>query len=855
LNYFAFWYIVNAFLIKIHKITFFFERSHAMKAFKKMALILFLFFVPLLLQAEFEVKVIKSAEDLPEPFCGIWQKGDYFISDGIHLILVGGTPRPLKNILNQPAANAMGSILSFIPAGKNINSDLNIGSPVLRRNKKTEYLVYSSVKEAKENTPAGSFAFECLAFYEGQDKAKAQVKTTYQFFPGQGKIDVTSILINTGTIEFKDLSFSLYASANHSYSFNPYDKKKHPELNFRAYQKKGHYVGWANLNPVEESEENPLPGKLAPGEVYKLHYILFVNTKSSDLLEQIYQTLNKKPLKATIYFKDFKGKLMEVVVKDLFSSSIFFRSFLEEPLSLEVPLLEGIYSVTANFFPAVQKEYLAVAEGEENTCILQDLPQGAVKAKIQNSLGEFVPGKVTFIGLDPTKTPYFEPDNPVETGKHWETFKNSCYPPKEGLEVKLPVGTYLGYASHGPEYALDKKVIEVLKDETQELIFKIDKVVETPGLISLDPHMHTQNSDGNVAIPERIKSIVAEGVDVVFATDHNYISDYYPTLKKIGLNGYLSVLTADEFTHIDDLIHMNTYPLQYNPQEENNGAIYPIPQEITLFFDAARKKIPEGILQLNHPRSGDLGYFNNFNLDKDSASSASQGFNLSFDVIEAMNGPNFYPSNGETVEDWFHLLNRGYFFPVVGSSDSHSADREEPGYSRTYIFYKGEKSDRLNWPVFLEAIRKGHSFVTNSPLVEFKVNDKYSSGDSFSEKDGKVTISLKVWSAPWVDVGEVRVIVNGERKIIFPVKSAEKTIQKFKEQLSLNLEKDSYILVEVLGKKSLYPVLQQHSWTGLAADAAIPYAITNPVFVDVDGNGKFDPPLPEKIKIETGASN
>jgi len=54
--------------------------------------------------------------------------------------------------------------------------------------------------------------------------------------------------------------------------------------------------------------------------------------------------------------------------------------------------------------------------------------------------------------------------------------------------------------------------------------------------------------------------------------------------------------------------------------------------------------------------------------------------------------------------------------------------------------------------------------------------------------------------------------------------------------------------VEVLGKESLYPVLQRRSWSGYSANATLPYALTNPVFVDVDGNGKFDPPLPEKIK-------
>jgi hypothetical protein len=118
--------------------------------------------------------------------------------------------------------------------------------------------------------------------------------------------------------------------------------------------------------------------------------------------------------------------------------------------------------------------------------------------KIVNSKGEFVPGKVTFIGLSPTKTPYFKPENPVKSGRGWESFKNSCFPQEEGKEVILPVGTYLVTASRGPEYSIDKRAAEILKNELQELTFLIDRVVETPNLISIDPHMHTNKSDGSV---------------------------------------------------------------------------------------------------------------------------------------------------------------------------------------------------------------------------------------------------------------------------------------------------------------------------------------------------------------------
>jgi len=411
-------------------------------------------------------------------------------------------------------------------------------------------------------------------------------------------------------------------------------------------------------------------------------------------------------------------------------------------------------------------------------------------------------------------------------------------------------GTYLIYASRGPEYSLNQKVVEILKDQSQELIFRIDRVVDTPNLISVDPHMHTQKSDGRMSVPERIKSVVAEGVDVAVATDHNYITDYYPVLQKLGLNKYLAVIPGNEVTTYG-VLHYNTYPLKHRPGEENNGAIYPTAEEASPLFERSRKKDPEAILQVNHPRLGTMGYFNNYQLDLESAAFARENFDTSFDVLEIMNGPKFYSANFLAIEDWLHLLNRGYYFPLIGSSDSHGIDKQEPGYSRTYCIYEGKEGDNLNWKALALSIKKGRSFTSNGPIVEFKVNDKYTSGDSFTSMNGKVDIWIKVQSTPWIVVDEVRLIVNGERKVIFPIKIKKEVIQKFTEQISLKLKKDSYIAVEVLGKKSLYPVLQRPSRKGFLKDAILPYALTNPVFVDVDCNGKFDPPLPKKNKVNS----
>ena len=819
-----------------------------MRTLRISALFLLLLVFPLLLQGgEFQVKVIADEGDLPEKFCSVWKKGDVLVSDGKYLVLIGGTSRILQTVLNYPAADAKGNIIGFAPEGKNLVSDMLVGSPYLRIDDKRKYISYTSVKPNQKENADGNLVVQALAFFDGERGEKAEIITEYWILSQSGKIDLKSRIKNTGKIPIKDLEYSLYFRAMHEYSFSPFHRAEHPDLNFRVYPKKGHFLGWLNLNPLPEDEE-PLPGTLEPGESFGVHYMLLIDTESNELLQNIYQILGVTPEKATIYFEHQEGALTEVIVRDALSRSVLYRSFLEKPIVLELLLPKGFYSVTAHFFPAVVEELLLVDPDKEKNCILQDPPKGIVKVKIKNSSGEHVPGKVTFIGLDPTKSPYFEPENPIETGKRWERFKNSCYPEEDGLEVRLPVGAYLSYASRGPEYTMDTKIVEIFQDVREEKTFHIDKVVQTEHLISVDPHMHTLYSDGRVDIAERIKSVVAEGVDVAIATDHNFINDYQPTLAKLGLDESLATLVGNEVT-TGGVIHYNSYPLLLRKDEERNGAIYPHREEASPLFQDSRKKDPQALIQVNHPRSGDIGYFNNYDLDPETASSARKNFDLSFDVLEVMNGPYPYDSNEQSIADWLNLLNKGYYFPIVGSSDAHTIDRGEPGYSRTYVFYSGEKGDHLDISSLIQAIKKGHTFASNGPVVDFKINTTHVPGDSFTVKNGKVDIWLKVESAPWVSVDEVRLIVNGKRKIIFPVEVSKDSVLKVFEQISLLLEKDSYLVAEVLGKKSLFPVHQARARHGLRENATLSYALTNPIFIDVDGNGKFDPPLPQHIQL------
>jgi hypothetical protein len=832
--------------------------------------------VPLLLMgAEFEVKVIKNAADLPETFNTLWKEGDVLVSDGKNLVLFGGTERVLRSYYQYPIEHTLGSVLGYAPKGKGLMSDMVIGAPYIRIKNKCRYLNYSSFSPIPHKNEDGSLLFHAVAHYKGEKGETAEVKTLYHLNPDSGQIDITSTVKNTGTVKLEDFHYSLYCNSGQVYSFSPYKEADlsgssassagESGLPFWVYPKKGHYLGWIDLNPIRSSSQSisweSVSMNLDSGKSFVARYVLLVDVEAEDLLKEIYQMLGVRAAKVKIDTSDFHGKLMEVVIQDM-SSRVFFSSFLEKPQPLVVLLPQGYYSVRANFFPAIVEKRLSVDLEKENTCLLQDPPKGKVKISIRNRAGAFVPGKTTFIGLDPTRTPYFRPENPLETNNSHEYFKNSCFPQEEGLEVDLPVGTYMISASRGPEYTLDQRVVEVLKDSLQDVVFRIDKIIEGTNLISVDPHMHTLNSDGSMTIAERIKSAVAEGVDVAISTDHNYLSDYPSVLKKLGLGEYITVLIGQEVTPLDvnrvDMPEFNRFPLRMREGEPGNGAI-----EIRFFenntpiFKESRRKDPGALIQVNHPRRRGYGYFSYYQLDPETAATALKGFDSSFDLLEVMNGPFFShdkSKNSQVIADWLHLLKRGYYFPIMGSSDSHGIDRAEPGYARTYVYYQGEKGNKLDTSALIQAIKKGQSFVSTGPIIEFTVNKTSVPGNTVIVEKRQLDVGIKVQSAPWVSVDEVRIIVNGERKIILPVQTPREQILKFQDRISLNLEYDSYIAIEVLGNETLFPVVQRSTKYDGYECGPFPYALTNPIFVDVDGNGKFDSPLPKIKLISEGLS-
>jgi TolB protein len=109
-----------------------------------------------------------------------------------------------------------------------------------------------------------------------------------------------------------------------------------------------------------------------------------------------------------------------------------------------------------------------------------------------------------------------------------------------------------------------------------------------------------------------------------------------------------------------------------------------------------------------------------------------------------------------TSEAWYRLLNLGLpIMPSAGSDTMHNFHRTM-AIGATRIYAKPEGA--MNLASFLSAVRRGRSFVTNGPMIEFSAQG-VEPGGVIASTGGSVEWKLDAWSS--VPVEKVEIIVNG----------------------------------------------------------------------------------------------
>jgi hypothetical protein len=213
------------------------------------------------------------------------------------------------------------------------------------------------------------------------------------------------------------------------------------------------------------------------------------------------------------------------------------------------------------------------------------------------------------------------------------------------------------------------------------------------------------------------------------------------------------------------------------------------------------------------------------------------GFSFDFDAVEVLNGyqdPD-RSSVDDVLSDWFALLRRGHHVAGTGNSDSHHLTFNLGGYPRNYVPVAGDSLAHLDPVAVARAVKAGRSFFTTGPIVDVRVGDK-GIGDIVTAR-GLVNLHVTVRAPAWMAVDKVTVLVDGAPAQHQRVEGT--AIDRFDATIAVAVPRDTFIVVRVDGDRPMAPMVGDGT-----KFRVFPLAVTNPIWIDVDGDGRITPSEP-----------
>lgn len=107
---------------------------------------------------------------------------------------------------------------------------------------------------------------------------------------------------------------------------------------------------------------------------------------------------------------------------------------------------------------------------------------------------------------------------------------------------------------------------------------------------------------------------------------------------------------------------------------------------------------------------------------------------------------------------WYNCLNTGFRLTPIAGTDFPCGNLSLPGRERFYTRVEGE----FTFPNWLEGVRKGRTFVTNGPILEFSIDGKEIGDEIVLDKPGPVRVRGRVRVDPtWDEIERIEVVENG----------------------------------------------------------------------------------------------
>ena len=423
----------------------------------------------------------------------------------------------------------------------------------------------------------------------------------------------------------------------------------------------------------------------------------------------------------------------------------------------------------------------------------------------------------------------------------------------------LVPGAYAWQVWRGFEYAMVVGELEVPVGGSAHIEATLPRLVDTTGYLSTDTHLHASPSpDSDLSIPDRLRSAAAAGLEIPVSTDHEFVADWGAQLDAAGLRGWVRPVMGQEVTApLPE--HTNMYPVPRDDTHPRGGPVPWYALDPGELYAAIRAR-GAGVVQLNHPKQG----CNYMCLIDWLTSEADHGlrdptqlgfgpdqtlWSWDFDAVELFNGhtPAFLNPNrpGDTglFDDWFNWHLAGHRITAMAVTDAHGAG--PPGSPRTYLAASTDDPESFEDDMMIEAILGGRAIVSAGAFAHVQIEGA-GPGQTASAEGQSVQVSVRIEAIPQVHVGWIKVYVNC-REVASMRATDPGAVVKLDAVLEVPVTEDAAIVVAAFSDAPM-----PRGWKGYEG-TQVPRVMTNPIFVDTEGNGAYDAPGPRACSYTTEA--
>ncbi len=406
--------------------------------------------------------------------------------------------------------------------------------------------------------------------------------------------------------------------------------------------------------------------------------------------------------------------------------------------------------------------------------------------------------------------------------------------------LPIPAGTYDVIAVQGPEYEQAKGRLTIAGKDIVPWSVVLQHSVRTDGWLAADMHIHTSQSfDSKLAPAHRVISEVAAGVEVIVPTEHIWHNDLQQYVDVLGYSSRAISIPGSEYGF--QYGHLGVYPVEV----DRKGALWGAPEwqvwenwrNLTgeIVFPLIHSMPGQPVAIINHPRlPPDLGYFINIGWPRYPGEPLSTA--PLFDGLEVINGYDQIPQSLQTLlRDWFFFLSQGLRTVALGNSDTHRMDWLSSGYPRTWLKLATDVPQYVLPGDLRDALLGNRAIASNGPWLHMQV-DGADIGSTVQPQGGSVQVKITADAATWIDLTKVQLYHNGS--LIKEWAVPGRSHPALSVETSVPVSGDGWLVAMAVGDQPLPAAVIGQVLGGKVR----PFALTNAIRIDADGDGKVQPP-------------